>query len=249
MKTLRIKHLIALAFLMFLTGAGVQVASAQTPDPGTTGPNAVTREEYNYGDSVFQPSGFPIAVEVRASIHYPTPLGGPYPVVVFMHGRHATCYRSSTAALRWPCRSTEQPIPSFQGYDYIAEKLASNGYIVVSVSANGINAYDNNVNDLGMQARAELIQHHLGRLTPSTRREPRPSARSSSASSISPKSARWATRAAAKASSSITSITPRSARPTRSRPCCRSRPWTSTARRQQRRARSHPALLRRRRER
>jgi hypothetical protein len=164
MQTSRINHLIAFLMLLAIT-AGAQVASAQTPDPGTTGPNAVTREEYNYGDSVFQPVGFPIAVEVRASIHYPTTLGnGPYPVIVFMHGRHVTCYRNTTAALRWPCRSTEQPIPSFQGYDYIAEKLASNGYVVVSVSANGINAYDNNMNDLGMQARAELIQHHLGLL-------------------------------------------------------------------------------------
>jgi hypothetical protein len=165
MKILRIKHLIALAFLMFLSGAGVKVASAQTPDPGATGPNAVTREEYNYGDSAFQPVGFPIAVEVRASIHYPTTLsGGPYPVIVFMHGRHSTCYRNTTASLRWPCRATEQPIPSFQGYDYIAETLASNGYVVVSISTNGINAFDNNLNDLGMQARAELLQHHLGRL-------------------------------------------------------------------------------------
>jgi predicted dienelactone hydrolase len=101
---------------------------------------------------------------VRASVHYPTTLGnGPYPLIVFLHGRHATCYRNTTAALRWPCRSTEQPIPSFQGYDYIAQTLASNGYIVISISANGINAYDNNVADYGMQARAELIQHHLGR--------------------------------------------------------------------------------------
>jgi hypothetical protein len=161
----RINHLITFAFLMFLSVAVAPATRAQTPDPGTTGPHAVTREEYNYGDSVFRPAGFPISVEVRASVHYPTALGnGPYPVVVFMHGRHVTCYRGSTGALRWPCRSTEQPIPSFQGYDYIAEKLASNGYIVVSVSANGINAYDNNMTDLGMQARAELIQHHLGRL-------------------------------------------------------------------------------------
>ncbi|HEX8130128.1 MAG TPA: hypothetical protein VF527_13580 [Pyrinomonadaceae bacterium] len=166
MKTLRSKHLIALAFLMFLSTAGAMSLRAQTPDPGTTGTLAVTRVEYNYGDSIFRPVGFPISVEVRASIHYPTNLpGGPYPVIVFMHGRHATCYRNTTAALRWPCRATEQPIPSFQGYDYIAEKLASHGYIVVSVSANGINAYDNNLNDLGMQARAELIQEHLRRLS------------------------------------------------------------------------------------
>ncbi|MDQ1612054.1 MAG: hypothetical protein QOG00_1985 [Pyrinomonadaceae bacterium] len=164
MKISRINHLIALAFLMFLSFAGATATRAQTPDPGTTGPNLVTREEYNFGNSVFRPVGFPISVEVRASVHYPTSLAnGPYPIIVFLHGRHATCYRNTTATLRWPCLSNEQPIPSFQGYDYIAQTLASNGYIVVSISANGINAYDNNVSDYGMQARAELIQHHLDR--------------------------------------------------------------------------------------
>ncbi|MDX6268905.1 MAG: hypothetical protein QOD28_128 [Acidobacteriota bacterium] len=164
MKISRINHLIALAFLMFLSFAGATATRAQTPDPGTTGPNLVTREEYNFGNSVFRPVGFPISVEVRASVHYPTSLAnGPYPIIVFLHGRHATCYRNTTATLRWPCLSNEQPIPSFQGYDYIAQTLASNGYIVVSISANGINAYDNNVADYGMQARAELIQHHLDR--------------------------------------------------------------------------------------
>ncbi|HVF49028.1 MAG TPA: hypothetical protein VNA19_03005, partial [Pyrinomonadaceae bacterium] len=150
---------------MLLTTFGAFNANAQTPDPGTTGPYSVTREEYNYGNSAFRPAGFPISVEVRASITYPTGLAaGPYPVVIFLHGRHATCYRNSTATLRWPCLSSEQPIPSFQGYDYISEKLASNGYIVVSISANGVNAYDNNVADYGAQARAELIQRHLNQL-------------------------------------------------------------------------------------
>ncbi|HEX8686418.1 MAG TPA: hypothetical protein VF654_07945, partial [Pyrinomonadaceae bacterium] len=153
----------ALACLgILITSAAALKVKAQTSDPGAAGPLAVTREEYNYGDLAFQPSGFPSAVELRASVHYPTGLpAGPYPVVVFMHGRHATCYRNTTAALRWPCRSTETVIPSYQGYDYIAQNLASNGYIVVSVSANGINAFDNNVTDLGMQARAELLQRHL----------------------------------------------------------------------------------------
>jgi hypothetical protein len=39
--------------------------------------------------------------------------------------------------------------------------LASHGYIVVSISANGISARDNTVLDLGMDARARLIQRHL----------------------------------------------------------------------------------------
>ncbi len=147
--------------LLLACGAALNV-NAQTPDPGAAGPLAVTREEYDYGNLAYTPPGFPSAVELKASVHYPTGLaGGPYPLVVFMHGRHATCYRGSTATLRWPCRSNETAIPSYQGYDYIAQNLASNGYIVVSVSANGINAYDNNVTDLGMLARAQLIQRHL----------------------------------------------------------------------------------------
>jgi hypothetical protein len=148
--------------LLLLVLAGAQFAAAQTPDPGTTGPYAVTREEYNFGNQVFQPTGFPISVELIASVHHPTDMtNGPFPLIVLLHGRHSTCYRGSTAALRWPCRSNEQSIPSYQGYDYISQKLASNGYIVVSISANGINAYDNQVADYGAQARAELIQRHL----------------------------------------------------------------------------------------
>ncbi|HEX6182780.1 MAG TPA: hypothetical protein VFZ44_02635 [Pyrinomonadaceae bacterium] len=153
--------------LLLACGAALGV-NAQTPDPGADGPLAVTRVEYDYGTQAFQPSGFPIAVELKASVHYPTGLaGGPYPLVVFLHGRHVTCYstKSGLASLRWPCRSSEAVIPSYQGYDYIGQNLASHGYIVVSVSANGINAQDNNVTDLGMQARAELIQRHLQQWT------------------------------------------------------------------------------------
>lgn len=142
--------------------AAAHTAFAQVPDPGTPGPLAVTREEYNFGDTAFTPSDFPGPVELRASIHYPTNLaGGPFPVIVFLHGRHATCFKGGTAQLQWPCSGNSQRIPSFQGYDYVGEVLASHGYVVVSVSANGINAADNLVFDLGAEARAELIQKHL----------------------------------------------------------------------------------------
>lgn len=152
---------LACASLVVVCGAAFNL-QAQTPDPGTTGPLAVTREEYDYGNLAFTPTGFPSAVELKASVHYPTGLpGGPYPFIIFLHGRHVTCYRGTTTALRWPCRANETAIPSYQGYDYIAQNLASNGYIVISISANGINAFDNNVTDLGMQARAELMQRHL----------------------------------------------------------------------------------------
>jgi hypothetical protein len=166
-KLLLTRYAFSLALVLLVGASGALTAAAQTPDPGAQGLLAVTREEYNYGNTAFTPSNFPASVELIGSVHYPTGLaGGPYPLVVFLHGRHSTCYsKSGLTALRWPCRSTEQPIPSYQGYDYIAEKLASHGYVVVSISANGISAYDNQVNDLGMQARAELVQRHLQQWT------------------------------------------------------------------------------------
>jgi hypothetical protein len=160
--TLTTKTCTTALLLLFVIGS-VQIAFAQVPDPGTPGPLAVTREEYDFGDTAFQPSDFPGPVELRASIHYPTNLaGGPFPVIVLLHGRHATCFNGGGAAfLEWPCSPNRQPIPSYKGYDYFSEVLASNGYVVVSVSANGVNAVDNAVFDLGALARAELMQKHL----------------------------------------------------------------------------------------
>ncbi len=164
MKSRTRNYLITLSLLLLLLGgASSRVAYAQIPDPGAQGTLAVTGEEYNFGDTSFQPTNFPGPVELLASVHYPTNLsGGPFPLIVFLHGRHATCFTGGTAFLQWPCTiAGSQPIPSYKGYDYVSEILASHGYIVVSISANGVNAKDNQVRDLGALARAELIQKHL----------------------------------------------------------------------------------------
>lgn len=154
--------ILALLTFVLLFTTGFATALAQVPDPGTPGPLAVTREEYDFGDTAFQPSNFPGPVELHASIHYPTNLsGGPFPVIVFLHGRHATCFKGGSQLLQWPCTNGALPIPSYQGYDYVSQVLASQGYVVVSISANGVNAVDNAVFDLGALARAELIQKHL----------------------------------------------------------------------------------------
>ena len=90
--------------VLLLVSAASANTFAQAPDPGTPGPLAVTREEYNFGDAAFQPSDFPGPVELIASIHYPTNLSaGPFPVVVLLHGRHATCFKGGSALLQWPC--------------------------------------------------------------------------------------------------------------------------------------------------
>ena len=131
-------------------------------DPSADGPFSVVTMEYDLGATAFLPTGFPAAVEVVGKVHYPSNLSaGPFPLVVFVHGRHVTCHVGSSPSLQWPCPSGASPIPSYRGYDYIANKLATHGYIVVSIGANGINARDNEVNDLGMNARAQLIERHL----------------------------------------------------------------------------------------
>ncbi len=142
-------------------------AFSQTPDPGLMGTHTVIKAEYNLGDLAFTPpsaASFPSNMEVRGSVHYPSDLStGPFPVIFYMHGRHETCYDSvslSTSSA-WPCTGTNKPIVSYEGYDYSATTLASHGYIVISVSANAINAIDGGLSDYGMNARGVLMQHHL----------------------------------------------------------------------------------------
>src|SRR5262245_5910492 len=112
-----------IAVLLLVTAA---TGNTFAQDPGTPGPLAVTREEYNFGDTAFQPTDFPGPVELTASIHYPTNLsGGPFPVIVLLHGRHATCFKGASALLQWPCTfNGSQSIPSYKGYDYFSEILA-----------------------------------------------------------------------------------------------------------------------------
>jgi hypothetical protein len=154
-------YALAIFVLSLSFGWGATHVAAQIPDPGVMGPRQVMRAEYDMGLTAFTPTGFPGPVELLASVHYPIDLsGGPFPLIIFLHGRHNTCFSSGTPSTEWPC-SLSSPIPSYRGYDYAAELLASHGFIVVSISANGINARDNMTSDLGALARAELIQKHL----------------------------------------------------------------------------------------
>jgi hypothetical protein len=137
-------------------------------DPGSPGPFAVTTQFYNLGDLAFRPTDAPWAasgIELTGEIKAPTDLGTTtHPVIVLMHGRHSTTYLppSGGGVLEWPPSGGRVSIPSYQGYDYLGDVLASQGYVVVSVSANGINARDNSAADAGALARAQLMQRTFG---------------------------------------------------------------------------------------
>jgi len=136
--------------------------TSAAPTSAVRGPLPVTRTEYNLGWQAFQPSDLGGKVELVADVHYPTGLpGGPYPLVLFIHGNHWSCYEHRRVTYRWPCEEGWKPLPNYIGYDYIASDLASYGYIVVSISANGVNVLGNRVDDTGMHQRGELVIKHI----------------------------------------------------------------------------------------
>jgi hypothetical protein len=145
--------------------AGAATLPAPLPvnpvDPGTPGPYRTVTGEYALA-GVKLP-GFPAAVEMTGVVVAPRGAAGPRPLVLFLHGRHSTCYRGEESSGDWPCPKGWRPIPSHRGYLQAQQLLASQGYVTVSVSANGINGQDWAIDDGGAQARSSLVRHHLGR--------------------------------------------------------------------------------------
>jgi hypothetical protein len=144
---------------------------AWAQDPTALGPYPVATAQYNHGNAAFScPAGNPHCTvphaEVLAEVYYPAAGAGPFPLVIFLHGISSTCYDPTGKSFpgTWNpdgsgC-SAGVPLPSYRGYSYIGEVLASHGYIVASISANGITAAEHfTIGELG--ARAYLIEEHL----------------------------------------------------------------------------------------
>ncbi|WDZ85821.1 alpha/beta hydrolase family protein [Micromonospora cathayae] len=135
-------------------------------DPAQPGPYQVERLDYDLGDTATTLSGLSdLPAEIRSAVYAPAAAKGARPVVVFLHGRHSACYNPTTRGTNntnWPCATGFIPIDSYLGYTETAEALASHGYVVVSVSANGINAKDASfTDDNGALARGQLVMDHL----------------------------------------------------------------------------------------
>ncbi|MEV0126775.1 hypothetical protein AB0I16_35430 [Streptomyces sp. NPDC050703] len=135
---------------------------ANAVDPGKKGRYRTTSGEYTL-TSVKLP-GFPEPVEMRADVIGPTNAPGKRPLALFLHGRHYTCYGGGDGqGGGWPCGHGTKPVPSQAGYHKAQKLLASQGYVTVSIAANGINGQDHLAEDGGAQARSSLVRLHLGR--------------------------------------------------------------------------------------
>ncbi|MEM6292186.1 MAG: hypothetical protein AAGA54_13000 [Myxococcota bacterium] len=135
-------------------------------DGGATDPRATYRigaDQYDVRD-VDVPN-VPFDTTLYGVVRYPADLdGGPYPLVVALHGNHGNC-RPNINSPNDYCITTQDhdcndpsgvTTPNAEGYVYFLETLAAQGYIAVSISGNAMNCRD----DFIFQ-RAELIGEHL----------------------------------------------------------------------------------------
>ncbi|MEU3045719.1 hypothetical protein ABZ705_04150 [Streptomyces sp. NPDC006984] len=138
---------------------------AGTVDPGRPGRYATTTGEYALAP--LRLPGLDAPVEMRGVVVAPKGAPGRRPLALFLHGRHATCYvpgkGEEEVTIDWPCAKGAQPIPSHRGYLRDQKLLASQGYVTVSIAANGINSQDWAAEDGGAQARSSLVRSHLAR--------------------------------------------------------------------------------------
>ncbi|MFD4676255.1 hypothetical protein ACFWNN_41485 [Lentzea sp. NPDC058450] len=132
--------------------------SSAAPDYGP----GVRKVEYSLGERAFQVPGFhsepggPVAdLELTAVVHAPRTLVGKRPLVLLAHGYWQPCRGDQWV---WPCPGGDA-FPSYRGYDYLAEELARQGFVVVSVSVNGVNAGE--MGEIADVARAAVMSKHL----------------------------------------------------------------------------------------
>ncbi|GIM88406.1 hypothetical protein Ato02nite_001990 [Paractinoplanes toevensis] len=139
------------------------LGTANPVDPGVKGPFRTISGEYDL-PGVKLPD-FPENVEMRAVVVAPKGAPGARPLALFLHGRHTVCFHGTDEDVpqEWPCPAGTDPIPSYRGYLQAQELLASQGYVTVSISANGINGQDFASDDGGAQARSSLVRLHLAR--------------------------------------------------------------------------------------
>jgi hypothetical protein len=138
-----------------------QIKPTLIADPSLPGTFPVASTEYKFVDAINIPPGDP-NTDVWATVRYPALKPGPnaaiaagsFPLVVYMHGNHGTFVSGTTHT----CTPTPTPVLNHDGYNYVLDRLASLGFIAVSINANDLNCKPDRIVE-----RGKLILEHLRR--------------------------------------------------------------------------------------
>ena len=167
---MRITALFALLLGLYPATAVAQTAPDATGSaPGVT----VTAFEYRIA-GILDTNVAPVPIDLWARVYIPSGYSGRLPLVVLLHGNHATCGTfdglgparrddNIQYTLTGTCPDRYVVIPNHAGYEYLAQPLASRGYIVVSINANrGVTAAPGEALDRGLNLRrGRLVLRHL----------------------------------------------------------------------------------------
>ncbi len=121
-------------------------APAALPSPAATPDARPAAVEYDLGEATVVQANFPedsrfhnMPVRLNGVIAVPNEGEGPFPVIVILHGTHPGCPEIDHVD-RWPCDpALEQP--NYRGFTYLAEHLAANGYVALSININAENTF------------------------------------------------------------------------------------------------------------
>jgi hypothetical protein len=169
----RRKSLFFIFFVFALSGFSAESQTQQNAvDPTTPGPYSVAVGEYKLPAAVDPDVLKSEVTEIWGKMYYPEfRASEKAPLIVLLHGNHGTCGIGSNPRYDNSCRYTYSGTcpegytvtPNHEGYDYLANHLASWGYWVVSINANrGITCGEGSNEDYGLiLARGRLILKHL----------------------------------------------------------------------------------------
>ena len=164
--------------LLCLLLLSAPIVAQVAPDATLLSGGPITVSEYKLPASIDPVLSTDLATELWARVYRPASLGSTtHALLVLLHGNHATCGRIAGPGEHFDinvqytftgtCPPGFIPVPNHAGYGYFAERLASLGYIVVSINANrGVTAAPGVVGDAGLNLRrGRLVLRHLQRLS------------------------------------------------------------------------------------
>jgi hypothetical protein len=158
--------------MTLMLAAWVAVPPAATRGPAA--PRAATADasggprvvvEYDLGETMIVQERFPadsrfrnMPIRLNGVIAVPHEGGGPFPVILILHGTHPGCPEIDHVD-RWPCDPADER-PNYRGFGYLAEHLAANGYVALSVNINAENTFGFGEPTPGERLR-QIVDKHL----------------------------------------------------------------------------------------
>jgi hypothetical protein len=163
--------LAALSLLSAVLALAPAAASAALPDPLDRGPHQVTTidpfragtanlQEPNAAGGGTTGQASAVTLQVRGSLYMPADRTTPSPLIVLVHGNHASCDTTTPPSSGPQCSngvSTGNFKRNDRGYAYLGENLATWGYTVVSLDQDQLMMYQDSAMGKGMHQRRILI--------------------------------------------------------------------------------------------